>query len=67
MEVKLELSQFTNGDKRAVVQKQDNGYTITYYLNDKMLQKKIVSSYEKAQDLAEEYVIDDGGPEFLSE
>lgn len=63
----MELSQYTNGDKRAVVRKEESKYSITYYLNDKLLQKNYVSSFDKAQDLAEEFVIDNGGPEFLSE
>lgn len=65
----MELSKFMNGDKKAVIQREEYNYTIVYYLNDKIIKKEVTANYQKAEDLAEEYVLaeEKKGPSFLTE
>jgi hypothetical protein len=65
----MELSKYINGDKRAVIQREDYNYTVVYYLSNKVIKKDVVTDYNKAEDLAEEYVLaeEKKGPSFLTE
>jgi hypothetical protein len=65
----MELSTFMNGDKKAVVQREDYNYTIVYYLNNKIIKKETTANYQQAENLAEDYVLaeEKKGPEFLVE
>lgn len=65
----MELSKFMNGDKKAVIQREEYNYTIVYYLNDKVIKKEVTANYQKAEDLAEDYVLaeEKKGPTFLVE
>jgi hypothetical protein len=65
----MELSKFMNGDKKAIVERADFNYTIVYYLNDKVIKKEVTADYQKAEDMAEDYVLaeDKKGPSFLVE
>jgi len=65
----MELSKFMNGDKKAIVERADFNYTIVYYLNDKVIKKEVTADYQKAEDLAEDYVLaeEKRGPSFLVE
>jgi hypothetical protein len=58
-----------NGDKKAIVERADFNYTIVYYLNDKVIKKETTADYQRAEDLAEDYVLaeEKKGPEFLVE
>jgi hypothetical protein len=66
----MELSKFLNGDKQAVINREEYSYTISYYLKERLVNKEIVSSYQKAEDLAEDFILSEeskDGPTFLSE
>ena len=65
----MELSKFTNGDKKAIVERSEYNYTIVYYLNEKIIKKEVTADYQKAESLAEDYVLaeDKKGPSFLVE
>jgi len=65
----MELSKFMNGDKKAIVERSDYNYTIVYYLNNKVIKKEVITDYQKAEDLAEDYVLaeEKKGPNFLVE
>ena len=65
----MEVSKFMNGDKKAIVEKYNSNYTIVFYLNDKVIKKETSSNYQKAEDLAEDYVLSEEkkGPSFLVE
>jgi hypothetical protein len=65
----MELSKFLNGDKKAVVVRQDFAYTVEFYLKDKIIKKEVIKSYDKAEDLAEDYVLseDRDEPKLLNE
>lgn len=65
----MELSKFMNGDKKAVIQREEYNYTIVYYLNDKVIKKEVTADYQRAEDLAEDYVLaeEKKGPSFLVE
>lgn len=65
----MELSKFLNGDKKAVVLRQDYSYTVEFYLKGKIIKKEVIGSYDKAEDLAEDYVLaeEKGGPTLLNE
>jgi anthranilate/para-aminobenzoate synthase component II len=58
-----------NGDKKAIIERSSFTYNVVYYLNNKVVKKEIVDNYQKAEDLAEEYVLaeDKKGPNFLVE
>jgi hypothetical protein len=66
----MELSKFLNGDKQAIINREEYSYTISYYLKERLVNKEIVSSYQKAEDLAEDFILSEeskDGPTFLSE
>ena len=65
----MELSKFTNGDKKAIVERSEYNYTIVYYLNEKIIKKEVTADYQKAEDMAEDYVLaeEKKGPSFLVE
>jgi len=65
----MELSKFMNGDKKAIVERSEYNYTIVYYLNEKVIKKEVTADYQKAEDLAEDYVLAEErkGPSFLVE
>ena len=64
----MELSKFTNGDKKAIIQRADYTYTIEYYLKGRVIKKEIVADFSKAESMAEEYVLEENsGPGLLNE
>jgi hypothetical protein len=65
----MELSKFMNGDKKAIVERSEYNYTIVYYLNEKVIKKETTADYQKAEDMAEDYVLaeEKRGPSFLVE
>lgn len=65
----MELSKFTNGDKKAIIERADYTYTVSYFLKNKVIKKEIISDYSKAENMAEDYVLSESGsgPSFLTE
>jgi hypothetical protein len=65
----MELSKFTNGDKKAIVVRKDYNYTVEYYIKNKIVSKEVTADYQKAEDLAEDFVLEGqtGGPSLLNE
>jgi ribosomal protein S24E len=65
----MELSKFQNGDKKAIIERKEYSYTISFYLKNKIVSKEITADFAKAEGIAEEYVLseDEKGPTFLSE
>jgi hypothetical protein len=65
----MKLSTFMNGDKKAIVERAEYTYSIVYYLNDKVIKKETTNDYQRAEDLAEDYVLaeEKKGPDFLVE
>ena len=65
----MEVSKFINGDKKATIQREDYTYTISYYLNDRIVRKEVVGDSQKAEDLAEDYIMSESrdGPSLLNE
>lgn len=57
----MQLSKFTNGDKKAIIVRKEYSYTIEYYLKDKVIKKEIVSDFTKAESLAEDYIMAEDG------
>jgi hypothetical protein len=65
----MEMSKFQNGDKKAIIERKEYNYTISYYLKDKIMSKEVTADYQKAEDLAEDFVLseDTKGPSLLNE
>ena len=65
----MEMSKFTNGDKKAVVERKDFNYTVNYYVKGRIVSKEIVSDFTKAEGLAESFVNSENasGPNLLNE
>jgi hypothetical protein len=65
----MELSKFQNGDKKAIIERKEYNYTISYYLKNKIVSKESTADFAKAEGLAEDFVLseDEKGPTFLSE
>lgn len=63
------MSKFQNGDKKAIIERKEYNYTISYYLKNKIVSKETTADFAKAEDLAEDFVLseDEKGPTFLSE
>jgi hypothetical protein len=64
-----ELSKFFNGDKKAIVIREDYNYTIYYYIKDKVIQKEVTADFTKAEQLAENFIMSENnsGPTLLNE
>jgi hypothetical protein len=65
----MEMSKFTNGDKKAVVERKDFNYVVNYYLKGRVVNKEVVADFTKAEGLAEVYVNSENasGPNLLNE
>ena len=65
----MQLSTYLNGDKKALVKRENYNYTVEYYMNNRIVSKEIVKDYQVAEDLAEDYVMNEGksGPNLLNE
>ena len=37
----MQLSKFTNGDKKAIIVRKEYSYTIEYYLKDKVIKRDL--------------------------
>lgn len=68
-EKNMELSKFTNGDKKAIIIRKDYNYTVEYYIKNKVVSREITADYSKAEGLAENFILDEGagGPSLLTE
>jgi hypothetical protein len=64
----MELSKFTNGDKKAVIVRKDLNYTVEYYIKNRVVSREMVSDYTQAESLAEGFILEgNSGPTLLSE
>jgi hypothetical protein len=64
----MELSKFTNGDKKAIIIRQEFNYTVEYYIKNKIVSKEITADFAKAESLAEDFILEGGnGPTLLTE
>ena len=64
----MELSKFTNGDKKAIIIRKDYNYTIEYYIKNKIVSKEVTADFAKAESLAEDFILEgDNGPTLLTE
>jgi hypothetical protein len=65
----MELSKFQNGDKKAIIERKDFTYTVSYYLKNKIVNKEVIGDYKRAEDLAEDFILSEeaGGPSLLNE
>jgi len=65
----MELSKFQNGDKKAIIERKEYNYTISYYLKNRLVSKEVTGDFQKAEDLAEDFVLaeDNKGPTLLNE
>ena len=64
----MELSKFTNGDKKAIIIRQEFNYTVEYYIKNKIVSKEITADFARAESLAEDFILESGnGPTLLTE
>lgn len=64
----MELSKFTNGDKKAIIIRQEFNYTVEYYIKNKIVSKEITADFARAESLAEDFILEGGnGPTLLTE
>ena len=64
----MELSKFTNGDKKAIIIRQEFNYTVEYYIKNKIVSKEITADFARAESLAEDFILEgDNGPTLLTE
>jgi hypothetical protein len=65
----MELSKFTNGDKKAIIIRKDYNYTIEYYIKNKIVSKEVTADFSRAEGLAESFILEEdaGGPSLLTE
>jgi hypothetical protein len=65
----VELSKFYSDDerRRAEVEYTGNGFLIKFYLDEKLMQQRQAYSEDDAEMIAEDYVLGQAGPSFLSE
>jgi len=68
LEKNMELSKFTNGDKKAIIIRQEFNYTVEYYIKNKIVSKEITADFARAESLAEDFILEgDNGPTLLTE
>ena len=64
----MELSKFTNGDKKAIIIRQEFNYTVEYYIKNKIVSKEITADFARAESLAEDFILEgNNGPTLLTE
>jgi hypothetical protein len=64
----MELSKFTNGDKKAIIVRKEYNYTIEYYIKNKIVSKEVTADFAKAESLAEDFILEgNNGPTLLNE
>jgi hypothetical protein len=66
----MEMSKFFNGDKKAVIVREEYNYTVCYYLKDKIIQKEVTADFTRAEELAENFILSEEnnfGPKLLNE
>lgn len=64
----MELSKFTNGDKKAIIIRKEYNYTVEYYIKNKIISKEVTADFSKAESLAEDFILEgDNGPTLLTE
>jgi hypothetical protein len=66
----MEMSKFFNGDKKAVIVREEYNYTVCYYLKDKIIQKEVTADFTRAEELAESFILSEEnnfGPKLLNE
>ena len=64
----MELSKFTNGDKKAIIIRQEFNYTVEYYIKNKIVSKENTADFARAESLAEDFILEgDNGPTLLTE
>jgi hypothetical protein len=65
----VELSKFYSDDerRRAEVEYTGNGFLVNFYLDEKLIQKRTTHSEDDAEMIAEDFVLGQSGPSFLSE
>lgn len=67
-EKNMELSKFTNGDKKAIIIRQEFNYTVEYYIKNKIVSKEITADFARAESLAEDFILEgNNGPTLLTE
>ena len=64
----LEQSKFFNGNKKAIVYKTNEQFTVFMYLDDRIVQKRAFTDPQSAENLAEDFVLGEtGGSQLLNE
>lgn len=64
----MELSKFTNGDKKAIIIRKEFNYTIEYYIKNRIVSKEVTADFMRAESLAEDFVLEgNNGPTLLNE
>ena len=65
----MELSKFTNGDKKAIIIRKEYNYTVEFYLKNKIVSREVTADFSKAEALAENFTLEEGagGPSLLTE
>jgi hypothetical protein len=64
----MELSKFIHGDKKAIIIRQEFNYTVEYYIKNKIVSKEITADLDRAESLAEDFILESGnGPTLLTE
>jgi hypothetical protein len=64
----MELSKFTNGDKKAIIIRQEFNYTVEYYIKNKIVSKEITADFARAESLAEDFILEgNNGSTLLTE
>jgi hypothetical protein len=63
------VNEFYNGDKKAVIRKNDNRWQVVMYLNSRVIQMTDAISENTARNIAEDYVNESapGSPLLLKE
>ena len=65
--MQVAISEFYNGNRKAVVNKGVGAYSIEYYIDERVVQKTQHWSRDEAEDLAENFVYNGGKPVLLNE
>jgi hypothetical protein len=63
------VSTYTNGNRKAEVYNDiTGGFTVSYYIDERLIQKSHHIDQQLAEDLADDFVVEGGSsPQFLSD
>lgn len=60
------LKEISTGNKKAVIEQSEFGYTVKFYIDGRILQKTTVQSIHEANEISDNFIDNDNSPTLLN-